>query len=239
MCRISSQSILSYSEVSRFMGSLNWASGLVPLGRLYLRPLQHHFLFVRTDKPVYTAMLSDPLILATLLRQWRPIFSNVRNPYPIFPGIVHDFHRRLYPGLGRPLGGFPDCECFDQFRMRAPHQFVGAEGSNIGPQTLGCSITGPSCYDHYRQYHCCSLYQQQGGTHSHTLLRLEVDLFLWLDSGYNYLNQTHSGLPQCISRPVISAEPAHHNRVESPPRGWESNIQTVGYYSSGQVCHSP
>ena len=30
------------------------------------------------------------------------------------------------------------------------------------------------------------------------------------------MGQKHSGLPHCNSRPVISAEPAHHNRVESP-----------------------
>ena len=39
--RISSQKTLSYREVSQFMGSLNWASGLIPLGHLHLRPLQH------------------------------------------------------------------------------------------------------------------------------------------------------------------------------------------------------
>ena len=59
------------------------------------------------------------------------------------------------------------------------------------------------------------------------------------DSGHNSSSQTHSQLPQCDSRPVISAEPAHHNRVESPPRGCESDIQTVGNSSSGHVCHSP
>ena len=32
-CRISSQKTLSYRQVSQFMGSLNWASGLIPLGR--------------------------------------------------------------------------------------------------------------------------------------------------------------------------------------------------------------
>ena len=48
------------------------------------------------------------------------------------------------------------------------------------------------------------------------------------DSGHNSSGQTHSGLPKCNSRPVISAEPAHHNRVKSPPRGRESDIQTVG-----------
>ena len=35
--------VLSYTQVSHLMGSLNWASGLIHLGRLYLRPLQCHF----------------------------------------------------------------------------------------------------------------------------------------------------------------------------------------------------
>ena len=60
-----------------------------------------------------------------------------------------------------------------------------------------------------------------------------------LDSGHNCKSQTHSGLPKCDSRPLVSAEPAHHDRVESPPRSRESDIQIVGNSSSGQVCHSP
>ena len=58
-------------------------------------------------------------------------------------------------------------------------------------------------------------------------------------SRYSHLGQTHSGLPQCNSRWVISVKPAHHNRVESPPQSSESNIQTVGDSSSGHDCHSP
>ena len=42
-CRISSQKILSYTEVSQPTGSLNCSSGLIPLGRLHLRPLQRRF----------------------------------------------------------------------------------------------------------------------------------------------------------------------------------------------------
>ena len=60
-----------------------------------------------------------------------------------------------------------------------------------------------------------------------------------LDSGHNCKSQTHSRLPKCDSRPLVSAEPAHHDRVESPPRSRESDIQIVGNSSSGQVCHSP
>ena len=34
---------LSCQQVSQFIVSLNWATGLVPLGCLHLRPLQRHF----------------------------------------------------------------------------------------------------------------------------------------------------------------------------------------------------
>ena len=94
-------------------------------------------------------------------------------------------------------------------------------------------------FDCYRQYHCCSLHQQTRWDHSHLLLQLVVDLFLWLQTlRHNSKSQTHSGLPECDSRPIVSAEPAHHDRVESPPRSCESDIQTVGNSSSGPVCHS-
>ena len=39
---LSSLRVLTYSQVSQFMGSLNWASDFIPLGRLYLRPIQPH-----------------------------------------------------------------------------------------------------------------------------------------------------------------------------------------------------
>ena len=59
------------------------------------------------------------------------------------------------------------------------------------------------------------------------------------DSGHNSKSKTHCGLLKCDSRLVFSADPAHHNTVESPLRSRESDIQTVGNSSSGHVCHSP
>ena len=66
-----------------------------------------------------------------------PIFSHIRNPYPAFPGGAQYFHRRLYPGLGPPHGGFPDLGYLDPFRMHAPHQGFGAQGGNAGRPSLG------------------------------------------------------------------------------------------------------
>ena len=148
-CRISSQKILSYTKVSGFMGSLIWASGLIPLGHLhYFEVPTMTFSFISPDKPVYTTVLIRPFSPCHPTQAMAgPIVSHVRNPYPPFPGGVHDFHRRLYPELGCPHGGFPDCGSFDPFRTQALHQCAGAQGCNIGPPTLGCSITGSLCYD--------------------------------------------------------------------------------------------
>ena len=143
-------------------------------------------------------------------------------------------------GWGAPHGGFSDCRCMDPFRTRAPHQCTGAQGGNIGPQSLGYSITGPSCFDCYRQYHCCSLHQQtRWDPFPPPVAAGSGSVSVASDSGHNSKSQTHSVLPKCDSRPLVSAEPAHHDRVESPPRSRESDIQTVGNSSSGQVCHSP
>ena len=73
VCRISSQKTLSYTEVSQFMGSLNWSSGLIPLGRLHLRPLQQHFHSLGLTNRFSTPQCSDPVVLATLLRQWQDL----------------------------------------------------------------------------------------------------------------------------------------------------------------------
>ena len=125
------------------------------------------------------------------------------------------------------------------FRTRAPHQCTGAQGGNIGPQSLGYSITGPSWFDCYRQFHCCSLHQTRWDPFPPPVAAGSGSVSVASDSGHNSKSQTHSGLPKCDSRPHVSAEPAHHDRVESPPQSRESDIQTVGNSSSGQVCHSP
>ena len=133
--------------------------GLIPLGRLHMRPLKQHFHSLGLTNQFTPPCGSDPLVLATLLR------------------------------------------------TPAPHQCAGAQGGNFGPPTPGLSITGPPCYDHYRQPHCCSLYQQTGwdpfpcpGAAGGRSVSVATD------SGHNPLGQTHSVLPQCDSRPFISAE---------------------------------
>ena len=64
------------------------------------------------------------------------------------------------------------------------------------------------------------------------------------DSGHNSKSQTYSGLPKCDSRPVVLAEPAHHDRVESPPevvnlifRLWGTSV--VDLFATVHNTHLP
>ena len=149
------------------MGPRNWASGLIPLSRLHLRPLQRHFRSLGLTNRFTTPCRSDQSVLASLLR------PHLWNPYPTFPGGVHG---HLYTGLGRPYAGFPDFGYLDPFRQQAPYQRFGTQSGNFGPSSLGYSDKGPPSYDSYGQHYLVSYIYKQGGTHSPTLLRLVVDL---------------------------------------------------------------
>ena len=166
-----------------------------------------------------------------------PIVSYARKPYLTFPGGVHDFHGHFYPVLGRPHEGFPDCGCLDPLITQAPHQCAEAQGGNIGLPTLGCSITGPSYFDRYRQYHCCILYQQTGWVSLPCPVAADSrSVSVATDSGHNSASQTHSVLPQYDSRPVILAEAAHHNRVESLPHIFFSLCLQFRVLGTGDRC---
>ena len=148
------------------------------------------------------------------------------------------------PGLGRLHEGFLDLEYLDPFRTQDPHQYFGAQGGNAGPPPLGFSITGPPSYDRYRQHHCCSLYQQTGWD---PFLHLVIDgsgfVSMASNSRYSHQGQTYYGLSKCDSRPIISAEPAHHNRVASSPRNSEPfgtwQTPAVDMYTTVYNMHLP
>ena len=55
------------------LGSLIWASGLIPLYCLYLRPLQRHIHSLGLTNWFTPPCHSDPLDLANLLRQWQDL----------------------------------------------------------------------------------------------------------------------------------------------------------------------
>ena len=72
-CEISSQPVLSYQQVSQFMESLNWATGLIPLGHLHLRPLQRHFHSLGLTNWFTPQCQSDQSALANTFQHWQDL----------------------------------------------------------------------------------------------------------------------------------------------------------------------
>ena len=218
---LSSLKVLNYSQVSHLMGSLNWASGLIPLGRLYLRPLQRHFhslgLTNRFTPP--RIRLCGPCQPTAAMAG--PTFSYLRNPDPPLSGGLHNLHGRLQSGLGRSHGGFQDFGYLDPYRPQAPHQLSGAQGGYLRPTALGSSASGPPGHGCHGQFDSGFIYQKQGGTRSTSLLRLTVELFLWLESQDIIVRARH--IPGCLN--VIAD---HLSRPNQPiPTEWSLHPEIV------------
>ena len=97
-----------YAQVSQLMGSLNWASGFIPLDRLYLRPLQRHFHSLGLTDRFTPPRRSDPLVLANLLRHWQDLrFLTSGIPICTFQADFTIFTDASTLGWARSHGGFP------------------------------------------------------------------------------------------------------------------------------------
>ena len=87
------------------MGSLNWASGLIPLGRLYLRPLQRHFHSLGLKNRFTPPLRSDPLVLANLLQHWQDLrFLTSGIPIRTFQADFTIFTDASTQGWGAHMG---------------------------------------------------------------------------------------------------------------------------------------
>ena len=112
---LSSLRVLTYSLVSQLMGSLNWASGLIPLGRLYLRPLQRHFHSLGLTDRFTSPRRSDPLVLASLFRQWQDLRFLISGiPISTFQADLRIFTDASTQGWGAHMGDSHNC------RFRVP-----------------------------------------------------------------------------------------------------------------------
>ena len=84
------------------MGSLSWASGLIPLGRLYLRPLQHHSLGL-TDR--FTPPHRVDQIHYGILRHWQDLrFLTSGIPIRTFQADFTIFTDASTQGWGAHMG---------------------------------------------------------------------------------------------------------------------------------------
>ena len=155
------------------MGSLSWASGLIPLGRLYLRPLQRHSLGL-TDR-------FTPPHRVDQIHWSLPAFYGTGKTYVFLPqeslsALFRQISRflRTLPLRGWALTwGIPR---LDPYTPQAPYQLSGVQG--LCPTALGSIAPGPPGYDRSGQFDSSFVYQQARRDPFTTLLRLTVEL-LW------------------------------------------------------------
>ena len=216
-----------------------------PTGSIAHEALTTTLSFIRSDKLVFSTVSIRPFspcqptqVLAG------PIFSHIRNPYPAFPGGVHNFYRHLYPGLGLPHGGLSDFGYLDLFRMQDPRQCFGAQGGSTGPPSLGLSIAGTPGYDRYRQHHCCSLDQQTGwDPFPYPVVAGSRSVSMATDSRYSHSGLTHSGLPKCVdwlsrlNQPITTEWRLHPEIVNQIFQTW--GTPAVDIFATVHNTHLP
>ena len=211
--------------MSQLLGSLVWASGLTPLGSLLLRPLQRHFHFLGLTAGLHWQGPTSPCQPTQALAE--SIFSHFWNPYPTFPGEVHDFYGCLYAELGHPYGGFPDFGYLDPCRTQAPYLRFAAQSGNFGPPSLGYSIMG-----HQVMVTTISTHKD---SFPHPVTSSSGSVPMATNSKHS-----HSRLSDCDSGPYISTKSANINQIRSlHPEIVKQNLGDIANSNSGHVCHSP
>ena len=241
---LSSLRVLTYSQVSQLMGSLNWASGLIPLGRLYLRPLQRHFYSLGLTNRFTPPRRSDPLVLANLLRHWQNLrFSYLRNPYPHVSGGLHDFYGRLHAGVGRSHGGFLGTWTRTDRKLHINCLELKAVVSAL--QHWAPVLQGHQVMIATDNSTVVSYINKQGGTHSPTLLRLTVELLLWLEAQNIIVRARH--IPGCLNmiadhlsrpnQPISTEWSLHHEIVKRIFRLW--GTPEVDMFATVSNSHLP
>ena len=232
--QLSSLRVLYYYQVAQLMGSLNWASGLIPLGHLYLRPLKRYFHTLGLTDRFMPPRRSDPSVLASLLQLWQDL-SFLTSGIPIRPfqadfTIITDASTE---GWGAHMG-IPKfwVHALGPSGPPAPYQLLGTQGGR------GCSTSlGPSD-DRHGQLNSSFLYQQ---TRRDLVLHLVTSgsgaFYVVTSSEHSCPSKAHPRLSERRSRPPISSQSADIDRVESPSLNRESNFQSLGDPSSGHVCN--
>ena len=197
------------------MGSLNWASGLIPLGRLYLRPLQRHFHSLGLTDRFTPPRRSDPLVLANLLRRWQdPRFLTSGIPLRTFQAEFTIFTDASTQGWGAHMGDSQISGTWTYTDRKLHINCLALKAVFHALQHWAQMLQGHQVMIATDNSTVVSYINKQGGTHSPTLLRLTVELLLWLEAQNIIVRARH--IPGCMN--VIAD---HLSRPNQPiPTEW-------------------
>ena len=155
---LSSLRVLTYHQVSQLMGSLNWASGLIPLGRLYLRPLQRHFHSLGLTDRFTPPRQSDPLVLANILWHLQDLrFLTSGIPIRTFQAEFTIFTDASTQGWGAHMG---DSQISGTWTRTDLKLHINCLEFKAVVSALQHWAPGPPGYDRYGQFDSSFVYQQ-------------------------------------------------------------------------------
>ena len=163
------------------MGSLNLASGLIPLGRLFLRPLQRHFHSLGlTDR--FTALIrsTGPCQPSTALAG--PTFSYLRDPYPHISGEFMIFMDASTQGWVAHMGDSQIWGTWTRTDRKLHISCLELKAVVSALQHWAPVLQGHQVMIATDNSTVVSYINKQGGTRSPILLRLTVELLLWLEA---------------------------------------------------------
>ena len=224
---LSSLRVLTYTQVAHLIGALSWASGLIPMGRLYLRPLQRYFHSLGLTNRFTPPRRSDPGVLANLLRLWQDHrFLTSGIPIRPFQADFTVFTDASKQGWGAHMGDSKisgiwtrmdrklHINCLELKAVVLP----GAQGGGLRPAALGSSAPGPPSHGCHGQFDSGFIYQQAGRDTLRSPATFDCRAFpLARVSEHSSPGKTHSRLSERDSRPPISSGPANSDRVVSTP----------------------
>ena len=154
-----------------------------PSGSFVPETITTSFSFFRSDRPVYATMSVrsvGPCQPTSAMAG--PVFSYLRNPYPCFSGGIYDLHGRPTQGWGAHMG-------IPKFRVPG---LLWTASFHINCLELKAVVAALHHWVSVLQGHqdmiatdnstVVSYINKQGGTRSHTLLRLVLELLMWLQA---------------------------------------------------------
>ena len=238
-CYLSSLQVLNYSQVSQLMGSLNWASGLIPLGRLYLRPLQRHFHSLGLTDRFKPPRRSDPLVLANLLRHWQDLrFLTSGIPIRTFQADFTIFTDASTQGWGAHMGDSQISGTWIRTDRKLQINCLELKAVVSALKHWAPVLQGHQVMIATDNSTVVSYINKQGGTHSHLVTFDSRASPLVRGSEHNGQSKAYSRLSERDSRPPISFESANIDKVEPPPRDREMYLRALGDTRSRHVCES-
>ena len=222
---LSSLQVLTYSQVSQLLGSLNWASGLILLGRLYLRPLQRHFHSLGLIDRFMLPRRSDPLVLANLLRHWQDLgFLTSGIPIRTFQVEFTIFTDASTQGWGAHIGDSQILGIWTHTDRKLHISCLELKAVVSALKHWAPVLQGRQVMISTDNLTVVSYIKKQGGTRSPTLLRLTVELLLWLEA-QNIIIVRARHIPGCLNVIHVADHPSRPN--QPIPTEWSLHPEIV------------